>query len=181
MAQCKRIDITGQRFGKVTVLRFSHTTTNAYWLCRCDCGKEFTTLGNSLRRGLTKSCGCYREEAAKNTHQTHGDTDTRFYKIWCGIKVRTNNRNTAAYSRYGGRGITLCDRWTDYENFKEDMYPAYQEHCRKHGEKNTTIDRRETNAGYSQNNCRWATYKEQNNNRRDNVAVSERGLCCERV
>jgi len=165
-----RIDITGQKFGKVTVLGFHHAERNAYWLCRCDCGKEFITLGNSLRRGLTKSCGCLRKDSAKETHIKHGDTNTRFYKIWCGMKVRTNNKNCHAYVRYGGRGISLCDRWEVYENFKADMFKSYLEHCRINGEQNTTIERKETNMGYDPGNCRWATYKEQNNNRRDNVS-----------
>ena len=168
------IDITGQRFGKVTVLNFHHTDRNAYWSCRCDCGKDFVTLGSSLRRGLTKSCGCFRKTL--KTRLRHGDTDTRFYKIWCGIKVRINNEHCQAYESYGGRGITIETSWLVYENFKADMSSSYQEHCAKFGERRTTIDRIDTNLGYTKDNCKWSTPKEQNNNRRDNIKVTYMGV-----
>lgn len=174
MPQGVRIDITGQRFGMATVLKFSHVKDNAYWLCICDCGKEFVALGSNLRRGLTKSCGCLR--GLLKTRLSHGDTDTRFYKIWCGVKVRINNEHCQAYESYGGRGITLEPSWLVYENFKADMISSYQDHCAKFGERRTTIDRIDTNSGYNKENCKWSTPKEQNNNRRDNIKVTYLGV-----
>jgi hypothetical protein len=172
-----RIDMAGKTVGDVMVLKF-HGTINskAYWLCRCKCEKEFIALGTNLRRGLTKSCGCYRAVSAREVHRRHGDTDTRFYKIWCGIKVRINNENSHAYDDYGGRGITISPSWLTYENFKIDMFQSYQEHCTEFGEHHTTIDRVNTNLGYDKGNCKWSTQKEQNNNRRDNIKVTYMGV-----
>ena len=96
---------------------------------------------------------------------------TRFYKIWAKMKERCLNKNCAAYLSYGGRGITVCDRWHKFENFRDDMYESYLSHVNEFGEKNTSIDRIDNNGNYCKENCRWATRKEQNNNTRKNVYV----------
>ena len=117
--------------------------------------------GSHLRSGSTLSCGCYRKES--NT--THGMTDTKEYELYIRIQDRCYNENHEAYRNYGGRGIAVCDRWKDsFENFYEDMGD-------KPGE-DYSLDRIDNNKGYSPDNCKWATRKEQNRNRRGNKIQS---------
>lgn len=93
--------------------------------------------------------------------------DFRFYNIWCDMKTRCNNPKCKKYYLYGGRGITICDEWNDYKNFYEDMWESYQKHALEFGEKDTTIDRIDSNDGYYKFNCRWATRKQQRINTRN--------------
>lgn len=106
---------------------------------------------------------------------THNKTNTRIYKIWSGIKNRCNNKKNCAYREYGGRGISVCNDWNSFEIFYNDMYESYVNHCKEFGEKNTTIDRIDNNGNYSKENCRWATYKEQGKNKRNNRLLTYRG------
>ena len=91
---------------------------------------------------------------------------TRLFRIWCGMRNRTGNQNDPAYPRYGGRGIKLCVRWQKFEGFMEDMLASYNAHAKKHGEKNTSIDRKDNDKGYFPKNCRWATRSVQNSNKK---------------
>lgn len=90
---------------------------------------------------------------------------SRFYQIWADMKRRCRNTNATGYSNYGGRGITVCDRWEPFENFRDDMYESYLAHASEHGERNTTIERKDINSPYSTDNCTWATKSEQNRNK----------------
>lgn len=107
--------------------------------------------------------------------QRHGLIKTRFYKTWCGIKARCLNPNEACFYRYGGRGINVCNEWLDFITFKNDMLESYKQHCNKFGEKNTFIERTNNSLGYSKENCKWATSKEQTRNRRSNHLISHNG------
>lgn len=161
-------DISGQRFSRLTVLHRipSDAKGNSKWLCRCDCGRETTPLGQSLRSGATTSCGCYASERASSagTHHASGTTD---YKAWHSMVQRCTNPNRHKWHRYGGRGIVVCDRWLSYENFLADMGP------RPPG---MTIERKNNDGNYEPDNCCWATQKEQARNRSTNVFVVVDGV-----
>lgn len=168
-------DLTNKRFGKLIVIEeFGKNKHNrVLWLCKCDCGNDKVVDSNSLLMGRTQSCGCLRSEIEIIAAKTHGMTKTRFYNIWLGVKNRCTNENEPAYKNYGGRGIKCL--WSSFEEFKNDMYQSYQDHVEKFGEDQTTIDRIDNSSDYCKENCRWATYKEQQNNRRTNHFIEVNG------
>lgn len=176
-------DLTGLRFGKLTALRYVgvHKYGSSLWLCKCDCGKEKIITSSNLMSGRSHSCGCLRSELAKvnlSTHK-HGLNRTRIYSIWCGMKRRCYRESHEHYKDYGGRGITVCDKWQAFEGFLEDMWESYEE--------NLTLDRIDVNGNYEKDNCRWATQKQQLNNRRTSIKFCIDGICatlsehCERL
>ncbi len=118
-----------------------------------------------LRAGKVISCGCYRNNKLIKQSKTHGMKKTRFYRIWDGMKRRCLNTFDSHYSKYGGRGIKICERWIKFENFRDDMLKAYLKHCLEFGEKNTSIDRINNNGNYEIKNCKWATKSEQQSNK----------------
>lgn len=154
-------DISGQRFGRLTALRISHVDAlQAHWVCRCDCGAETTARFHHLIRDHKRSCGCLKRD--RFTTKTHGHAPkgkpSSAYSTWCSMKRRCFNPKDKAWKHYGGRGITVCDRWRDsFESFLADM-----------GEPppGLSLDRRENNGNYEPGNCRWATQSEQVNNSR---------------
>jgi hypothetical protein len=160
------IDLTGQTFGRLTVLSRLNKQgeTPVKWDCLCSCGNKTIVISANLRNGTTNSCGCLRKETSGKNFRTHGKTKTRTYKIWAGMKVRCNNSNFIHFEHYGGRGITICERWGSYENFLADMGEAPED---------KSLDRIDVNGNYEPLNCRWASKQEQAINRRKRKTFNE--------
>lgn len=164
----KLIDLTGQKFGRLTVIeRTVSTNKNVKWLC--ECGNEVSVFGIDLKSGKTQSCGCIHSEQLAERNYKHGLSDTRQMRIWRGIKDRCYNIKNEAYPDYGGRGIIVCNEWlNDFQTFYDwAMQNGYAD--------NLTIDRIDVNGNYEPCNCRWATRKEQNNNTRSNRYITFNG------
>ena len=159
------IDIAGRKFGRLTVLEYCGKKK---WLCTCSCGEVTAVCGSLLRSGNTRSCGCLRREVVAATYTIHGMSNTPEYWIWNMMKTRCRNKRNRWYQYYGGRGISVCRRWNDFNNFLLDVG------LRPH--KRLSIDRIDNNGDYEPGNCRWATLSQQRNNRRNREEVARDNL-----
>lgn len=166
------IDLTGQRFGRLTVVKRSENNKqgSVRWECLCECGNQKIVGGGNLRNGTTKSCGCLNKEKTTKRNKskaTHGESRTRLYQTWRNM-IRRCKPDSDDSKHYFDRGITIVDEWYDFLNFKEwAMENGYSD--------SLTIDRIDNGRGYSPENCRWADIPTQNRNKRSNVVLSFRG------
>ena len=167
----KKLDLRGQKSGNLTVLRENGRDKygSVLWLCRCECGKETVVRGSDLRSEKTTSCGCYQRERTVETSTTHGMCKTHLYHVWSGMLQRAGVRKGADEKKkrlYQDRGITVCDEWLVFENFRDwAISHGYKEDLQ--------IDRIDNDKGYCPENCRWVTCKENNNNRRNTIRLED--------
>lgn len=163
-----KLNMLGQRSGRLLVVEASLSVRgHAMWRCLCDCGNYVDKKGSALGRGDSTSCGCLTTEKRSDNAKTHGLSQTKTYWIWHNMKHRCADSDHPSWSNYGGRGITVCDRWLEsVNNFIEDM-----------GERPTgkTLDRIDGDKGYYKENCQWITHKQNCNKKRNTPLIFFKG------
>jgi len=168
MTCCHAPDISGQRFGRLVVVRYSHSQRGAMWECVCDCGNFTTVRGGNLRSGNTTSCGCVQRSSIGDLRRTHGQSRSPEFRIYMAMIQRCENPNSPAFADYGGRGIRVAREWRlSFESFLADVGPRPSN---AH-----SLDRIDVNGNYEPGNVRWATRKEQARNMRSNRLLTHNG------
>lgn len=169
----------GQRFGRLEVVERLPKYRNGYtyYRCKCDCGGETITYSSQLVGGKTRSCGCLANEEARERFTTHGKRKTQLYRVWAGIKDRTNPDNHNCKDNYRKLGVKMCKEWHDsFETFYEwAINNGYKEEKLPNGRNKYEIDRIDTYGDYEPSNCRWITNKEQMNNQTTNKLITYKG------
>lgn len=171
-----QLDLTGQRFGRLTVIerRGSSKDGQKLYFCECDCGGTKLVRSSDLRRGITRSCGCLQRECSSNKFKRlntrHGGCGTRLYGIWFDMRQRCSWEKSISWANYGGRGIRVCDEWeADFVPFRDwALANGYRD--------DLTLDRIDVDGNYCPDNCRWANLDEQNNNKRSCIYVTIGGV-----
>lgn len=166
------IDLTGQRFGRLVVIKRARNgnTTGAKWECQCDCGKQTISDGYDLRQGKAISCGCSRGTLFPEPHFKHGCSNTKLYREWAGMKSRCYGKSSSSFKCHGGRGISVCEEWlSGFAPFKD--WALKNGFC-----KDLTLDRINNDGNYEPSNCRWITNKEQSRNKQDTIFVLLNGV-----
>lgn len=170
-------DLTGQRFGRLTAIKFVghkrigiRQTSQVLWLCKCDCGKETIKSSQYLKNGTVKSCGCLKIEICKSKSK-HNLSTSRLYSVWSNMKDRCNNPKSTFYRYYGGQGISVCNEWQG-ENGSSNFINWALEHGYS---ENLTIERIDGSKGYSPNNCKWIPQSEQSRNRSNTHFITYKG------
>lgn len=151
-----RIDMTGQKFGRLTVIEYAYSDKEkkAVWLCRCDCGNTCYARGKSLRTGVKQSCGCYQRERTREASVKHGGCGTKLRNSWKAMKARCYDPNSYGFPWYGGRGITVCDEWLH-------SFGAFRDWALANGyREGLSIDRIDADGNYEPSNCRWISKSE---------------------
>lgn len=162
-------NLLGKRYGRLVVVDYLGRPASATkWRCQCDCGKLKDVAAANLKRGLTTSCGCRHKEIAKAVNTTHGKSHMPEYKSWCAMRSRCLDASHSSYHRYGGRGITICERWDDFACFLDDMGPRPSS--------GHSLDRVDHDGHYEPSNCQWATRKQQQNNMSTNHVITLDGV-----
>lgn len=162
-------DLRGRRFGLLKVVsRNRKKTGGEYWDCRCKCGNTKTVLASNLLTLKTQSCGCLQKQRASEATRTHGESKTRLYGIWKGMRNRCYNPNVRSYKDYGGRGIVVCQEWQEYEGFRKwALENGYDD--------TLTIERKNCDGNYEPTNCEWIPLPEQGKNTRKNRYIEYDG------
>ena len=170
----KAIDMTNETFNGCIVLRRNGTNKDnkATWKCKCFCGNEFIAVGTHIRKDLKKSCGCLKEKTSREQgfrNKTHGETKTRLYNVWRGIKKRCYLPYNKSYKYYGAKGIKMCREW-------KESYESFRDWANRNGyEEKLTIDRIDYKGDYTPENCRWVDWYTQARNRSNNKRMIYKG------
>lgn len=164
------IDLTGKRFGRLTVIKRGENVVNRPgWICKCDCGKTILVAGGHLRDGHTQSCGCRQRDSVIKKNTVHSMSNTRLYNTWNNMKDRCFNPNSTFYSDYGGRGIKVCDEWMY-------VFQTFYDWAISHGyHEGLTIERVDVNGDYCPENCTWIPFELQARNKRNTLYVDFNG------